>query len=393
MNFLFINGHFPQYSQTFVHDQIKSIKSETGYNAYVFARSLTKFRFEDSTYECDKGILYARPIDKKLIVRVISNTLLHPLRAIRLAQLRLQKKITHSTFLLGLQLTASPNLAITHFGNNYENGIELRKHIFPKMKNVIVFHGHDISSYIQKHGWKNYQRAAPYIDCAICVNEAWANLLKKNTTILDVRTIYLGTQIRPFSRCRNGDAAVYSILFVGRLVEKKGFDILYQAVRTLQITDERKLRVHCIGDGPFLTEYKQRASDDGFKESFVFYGAQQRSFAQRLMAECDLIVVPSKLARDGDSEGLPVVLMEAMAAGIPIISTYHSGIPELIEDKITGILVPENDINQLKEAIAFAIANPETMRAMAVRAYAHVMLYHDEVTQTRRFVEVIKEIA
>lgn len=82
-----------------------------------------------------------------------------------------------------------------------------------------------------------------------------------------------------------------------------------------------------------------------------------------------------------------------MAAGIPIISTYHSGIPELIEDKITGILVPENDINQLKEAIAFAIANPETMRAMAVRAYAHVMLYHDEVTQTRRFVEVIKEIA
>jgi len=392
MNYLFINGRFPQYSQTFVHDQIKMIKAEGDNKVEVFARSLAPFKFEETAPECGDELLYGKPVNFKLIARIIRGVVFNPVRSSKLIYLFLKHKIMYSTLMLGLQLRRTPDVSITHFGNNFENGVELKRYIFPRMKNVIVFHGHDVSSYIKKHGWDNYKSAAPYVDSAICVNKIWAQEILSNTNIPDVRTVYLGTRVAPLQRRRNGDR-VYSIVFVGRFVEKKGFDVLYQAVKRLRVTLRRPFRVHCIGDGPSFASAKKRAKAEGLNETFVFYGSKQKSFVLQLMRECDLLVAPSRIAEDGDSEGLPVVLMEAMMAGIPILSTYHSGIPELIRDKETGLLVKENSATDLELGITFAANNPEIMEEISSNAYFHVKEAHNEATQVKKFTAALREIA
>lgn len=393
MHFLFINGRFPQYSQTFVHDQIKTVKAQGAKKVSVFARSLGPFRFENSVSECKHELLYGKPKNFKLARRVVLGALRSPLLALRIMRLIRSKKLDQLTGFLALQLTEKPDVAVTHFGSNYEMAVQLKRYIFPQMKNVIVFHGHDISSYIRKNGWDNYKQAAPNIDCAICVNKLWASQLAQNTAIQDIKTIYLGTQIRPLSRRMNGDTSNFSILFVGRFVEKKGFDVLYMAVKNIVADGCRSIRVHCIGDGPDLKSAGERARSEGLSENFVFYGSRQKDFVQQMMNECDVLVAPSRTAQDGDSEGLPVVLFEAMAAGIPIISTYHSGIPEALSNEQTGLLVPESDSDALGTAIQFAIANPQSMTTMAEAARKHVELAHDERTQVRAFVRAIEDLA
>jgi len=392
MHYLFINGRFPQYSQTFIHDQINAIKKESGAKVTVFARSRAPSRFENSAVECDQELLYARPANAKLVARLALNIAKVPIQATRLCRLWVKGNINRDTLLLALQLKTEPNIAITHFGTNYLIGTQLKKHVFPKMKHVVVFHGHDVSSYIMKHGWNNYIEASPNIDCAIAVNKNWANHLRKNTLIRDIKTVYLGTDTRPRLRALNGDTETFSILFVGRFVAKKGFKFLYNAVKNIQRDKVRPIRVHCIGDGPLLADFKLKAKLEEQLDTFIFYGAKQKSFVWKMMTECDLLVAPSHVADDSDTEGLPVVLMEAMAAGIPIISTFHSGIPELVTADETGLLIDEGDERKLRDAIEFAIRNPDRMHAMAAKARRYVSIYHRNDTQTRIFLDTLKAI-
>ncbi|OWK24285.1 hypothetical protein AJ87_24195 [Rhizobium yanglingense] len=280
MHYLFINGRFPQYSQTFVHDQIKAVKAQGAQRVSVFARSRASFRFENSVPECNQQLMYGKPRNLKLLLRVARGVLRHPIRALKIVYLLRTKKINIFTSFLAWQLPCKPDVAITHFGSNYEMGVQLKRYIFPKMKNVVVFHGHDVSSYIQINGWHKYQQAAAYIDCAVCVNKIWADLLSANTKIKKIKTVYLGTAIRPAQRRRNGDTDAYSILFVGRFVEKKGFDLLYAAVRNIETAASRPIRVHCVGDGPQLERFKDRAVADGLGETFIFYGSKQKGFVR-----------------------------------------------------------------------------------------------------------------
>lgn len=392
MDYLFINGKFPQYSQTFVHDQINAIKLDNTNSTTVFARSLAPFRFERSAPECAEHLLYAKPFNMRAALRLAAGVVRHPRRVLKLLNLYRTGKIRYQTLMLAAQLRTVPDVAITHFGSNFQTGVELKRHVFPSMKNAVVFHGHDVSSYIRRNGWDNYRAASQFIDLAICVNKIWTEAIQSNTEIRDVRTIYLGTEYGPLTRKRNGDRDAFSILFVGRFVEKKGFDTLYQAMRNLRATTPQQFRVHCVGDGPDLEALKERARNDGLDQTLIFYGSKQKSFVTQLMRECDLLVAPSRVAKDGDSEGLPVVLMEAMVAGIPVLSTRHSGIPELIQHLQTGLLVDENNVVQLQEAIEYAVQTPDVMRRLSVRAHEYVREHHNEAVQTVKFTTALKEL-
>lgn len=390
LNVLVINGRFPLYSQKFVHHQIRAIKSTGLGRVDVFARSPTGFRFEESIPECAEGLLFTRPVNLTLLRRLASGVVRHPLRAARLLRLKLQGAIDTQTAWLAIQLQAQPDIVVTQFGSNFEMGVQLKRHVFPSAKNVVVFHGHDVSSYIVRRGWKPYAEASPFIDGAISVNARWAADLRANTNIADIRTVYLGTSLRPPQRRRNGDEA-FALLFVGRFVDKKGFDDLYAAATSVQ-SGGKALRVHCVGDGPDFEDARARTVRDGQGDTFVFYGPQPSSVVHRLMSECDLLVAPSRTAQDGDCEGLPVVLMEAMAAGLPVLSTRHSGIPELITHNDTGLLVDERDRQGLAQAIVYAILNPSQLQRMAENARAVVAERHCEERQAAVFVAALREI-
>jgi len=168
-------------------------------------------------------------------------------------------------------------------------------------------------------------------------------------------------------------AAPWRALAVGRLVEKKGFGDLLEALGRLRAT-EPQLHATIVGEGPLRGELEALARSLGIADRVRFAGWCTPAEVAAAMAEADLLVVPSVTAADGDMEGMPLVILEAMATGLPVVGTRHSGIPEIVLDGITGRIVPERDPAALAGAIA-SLADPSNRRELGEaghrRAIAH----------------------
>ena len=141
----------------------------------------------------------------------------------------------------------------------------------------------------------------------------------------------------------------FTLMTVCRLVEKKGIDT---ALRALADTGgHSSIHYHIVGDGPEHGRLVALAHDLGIDAAVTFHGALLSNEVASLLASADAFILTSKTAANGDMEGIPVSLMEAMASGLPVISTRHSGIPELVEDGVSGLLADEDDVAAVAAAI------------------------------------------
>lgn len=147
------------------------------------------------------------------------------------------------------------------------------------------------------------------------------------------------------------------LLAVGRFVEKKGFLYLIEAAGILQ-REGVNFTLNLIGGGPLASQLKARAEALGLGERVTFLGQKSTDYVRQAMAESDIVIVPSVTSATGEMEGLPVVIMEAMASGVPVIATAHSGIPEIVQPDITGQLTKERDAEGIAKAIQAFIASP-----------------------------------
>ncbi|GAB2516078.1 glycosyltransferase [Microbulbifer agarilyticus] len=151
-----------------------------------------------------------------------------------------------------------------------------------------------------------------------------------------------------------------TIGFLGRLVEKKGVDLLIHAVK--QITDSGiELRVEIMGDGPLNTVLRAQAEQSGLASTVVFGGSLTHDSVSEWYEKIDFFVFPGKVDSHGDMDGIPVVLMEAMMRGVPVIATSVSGIPELVIDGYTGYLSTP-DAGALAETIKRSIFEEDNER-------------------------------
>ncbi len=146
------------------------------------------------------------------------------------------------------------------------------------------------------------------------------------------------------------------LLSVGRAVAKKGYDDLLAALAPLPA--ELSWRMIHIGGGVRASRLKQEAARLGLAGRIEWRGARPQPEVLAAYREADLFVLAAKIAPDGDRDGLPNVLVEAQSQGLPCLSTALSGIPELIEDGATGVLVPPGDRAALAAALARLIADP-----------------------------------
>ncbi|MCC2113461.1 MAG: glycosyltransferase family 4 protein [Hyphomicrobiales bacterium] len=162
---------------------------------------------------------------------------------------------------------------------------------------------------------------------------------------------------------RNGSGDPVRILSVGRLVEKKGYGDLIDALARLPAG--LSWRLDHIGGGPLGGRLRARAARRGIADRIIWHGAQPRAAVIKANLDADLFVLPSRIARSGDRDGLPNVLMEAQALGVACLSTKVSAIPELIEDGKTGVLVDERDVDGLARALQRLIADPGFRRRLA----------------------------
>jgi glycosyltransferase involved in cell wall biosynthesis len=168
-----------------------------------------------------------------------------------------------------------------------------------------------------------------------------------------------------------GPASVVSILAVGRAVDKKGFDDLLHALA--RIPPHRHWRLVHIGGGPLLTELTALAHTLGLADRITWRGPESHAAVLAAYRDADVFVLPCRISPDGDRDGLPNVLLEAQSQKLACVSTRVSGIPELIEDGATGILVEPRSPEQLASALALFIGDPALRRRMGEAGYARTM--------------------
>ncbi|HEY9879034.1 MAG TPA: glycosyltransferase [Leptolyngbyaceae cyanobacterium] len=196
--------------------------------------------------------------------------------------------------------------------------------------------------------------------------------------------VYDGVALEQF----NSDPAVPRqpiVLFVGRLVEKKGCEYLIRAMARVQAAwPEAELVV--IGEGPLRSALERLAQK--LLQTYRFLGAQSHAEVTAWMNRAKVLATPSVTAANGDSEGLPTVVVEAQAMALPVVATRHAGIPEAVVHGKTGFLVAEKDTEGLATRIIGLLARPELWQACAIAARQHMEKNFD----LRRNVEKLEDI-
>jgi colanic acid/amylovoran biosynthesis glycosyltransferase len=188
-----------------------------------------------------------------------------------------------------------------------------------------------------------------------------------------VHVIHCGVDTGAFAP--NGASAAAGrplrVLCVGTLHEVKGQSHLVEACRRLAATG---VDVHCtlVGDGPDRDRLARQIETASLGGRVVLRGALTRGEVIAALHDADVVAAPSVPARNGKREGIPVALMEAMAAGVPVVASDLSGIPELVEHDVTGLLVPPGDAEAIAAAIARLAADPQLRERLAASARERV---------------------
>jgi glycosyltransferase involved in cell wall biosynthesis len=159
-----------------------------------------------------------------------------------------------------------------------------------------------------------------------------------------------------------------TLLAVGRAVDKKGFDDLLRALASIPPGLHWRL-VH-VGGGPLLDPLKAAARALGIADRVRWQGPQSQAAVLAAYRAADIFALPCRVSADGDRDGLPNVLLEAQSQKLACVSTSVSGVPELIEDGVTGILVEPRDPARLADALTRLIADPALRRRLGDAGFA-----------------------
>ncbi len=161
------------------------------------------------------------------------------------------------------------------------------------------------------------------------------------------------------------------LVSVGRLVEKKGFEDLIDAC-ALMVARGSRFKCAIVGCGPLEDALGERIDRLGLRDTVRLLGARPQGEVMRLVQEAAVFAAPCVIGNDGNRDGLPTVLLEAMALGTPCVSTDVTGIPEIVEDGKTGLMVPQHDPERLASVIQCLLDKPELRVRLAKNARALV---------------------
>jgi glycosyltransferase involved in cell wall biosynthesis len=203
-------------------------------------------------------------------------------------------------------------------------------------------------------------------------NVAGLQRMAEPAGIRNLRSIYHGADLERFrfEACGADDPPL--ILSVGRLVEKKGFEYLIAACARLRAVGRRFQCRIVAGSRDRWDELSAQVRELGLEEHVVLEGPLENEAVRGWYRRATVFALPCVVAGDGDRDGIPNVLVEAAATGVPIVSTAVSGIPELVRDGDTGLVVPERDAEALASAIARLLDAPELRERLRTRARARV---------------------
>lgn len=375
-----VTQRFPTLSERFILQQITGL-IDRGHDVEVFAnrpgapgpehREVREYHLRERTYYG----LYVPP------------WLTYRPRLFR-ARHRLKKAI------VGMGLSAHPfdafrrleqrDYDIVHcqFGPEGVSSLVLRDVGLLRGKLVTSFRGFDASRYPKEQGAHVYDALFRRGDLFLAVSEH----IRSRVIALgcDPRRVVVNrTPVEaaaiPFRGPRRRDSQPAMIVTIARLAEKKGVEYVIRAVGHL-VSEGRDVRCEIIGDGVLRDGLEQLARGLGLADVVRFRGGLAHHDVLEHLAAADVFLGPSVTAADGDQEGVPNSLKEALAIGVPVVATDHAGIPELIDDGVTGFLVPERDSEALARRVARLLDEPALGERMAVAGRTLVEKEYDPDT-------------
>jgi len=355
---------FPTLSETFVLNQVTGL-IDRGCDVTVLARDAGEAHPEFEQYGLrDKTVYHERL------------SLRHPVTAIRAL-----KYGAHGRRVLQAYGAASKlepfDVIHCHFGPLGLLAVRLRELGGIQGRIVTTFHGFDITAAVQEKGEGVYAELFEKGDLFLPISELWhRRLIELGCPAERIAVHRMGIDLERFRFGACDIGTPLELVSVTRLTHKKGLEYSIRAVAAL-CAEGRNVHYRIAGDGPLRPELEALIQELGVAGKVELLGAIDQDAAAALLASADVLLAPSVTAPNGDMEGIPVALMEAMATGLPVVTTRHSGIPELVTHNVSGYLAAEHDVDGLADGIRTICDNPAIASEWAEAARRTVQERHD----------------
>lgn len=361
--------NFPSLSETFLLNQITGL-IDLGVDIDIYASAnphqskvqahVERYKLLDKAYYSDT----VAPIFERFIrgVSVIArNYYKNPLAYTEAIKTRSLRDIFYVNNFIARRSKHSYDLIHAHYGSNGLIAAILKETGVFKGKLVTSFYGYDMSSFIRDKG-NVYSKVFKNGDLFLSVVDFWRGRLEDMGCSKDRIALHrIGIDIAEFKfKERKYDSGVLRLITVARLVKKKGYEYAIKAAsRFIRSNPGIKIEYSIIGDGPLKKSLEDLIRIEGITDNIKILGAMNQAELKHYLDRAQIFILSSVTASDGDTEGTPTVLMEAQACGLPVVSTLHSGIPEVVLDGKSGFLVPERDVDALTERLQYLVEHPE----------------------------------
>ena len=401
----FLPGRFPVLSETFVRAQVTGLR-ERGHEVRVHAEApdpgeplhagaRDRGVGEQTRYRPRLPASWAARAVKGLglLARGGPLRLLPALNVLRHGRLAASGRLLYAAAPLAGE--GPFDVAHAHFGPNGSLAVALRSAGLLDCPVVTSFHGYDANVLPKTLGPGIYERLF-----------AEGELFTVGSDFMRERLVSLGapegrvrkhpagvdTARLPFSERRPGEGGEIRLLTVGRLVEVKGVEHGLRAVAVLA-GELPALRYEVVGDGPLRGDLEALAGELGIAARVEFTGGATHEEVLGSYARSHLFLLPSVRGADGAEEGQGLALLEAQAAGLPVVASRSGGIPEGLRDGESGFLVPEGDSAAIAERVLHLARHHETWPAMGRAGRAHVEDRFDLAVLNDRLVAIYEELA
>jgi colanic acid/amylovoran biosynthesis glycosyltransferase len=367
----FFVGGFPVLSETFILNQIADL-IKAGFDVKIFSMTREDSGVNHPWVKSFNLLERVTPVFKfKSKIGKICNiffSIILDLFSLNFKRLFVIKKVGFIDYMVARSFEDVSGIVICHFGPiGSRLAVLLENNVLDNIKIYTFFHGYDLSVYSELEKNKTKYESLFHHGCLMLpISYYWVpKLIELGCSESKIHVHRMGVDVDSFkfvSRYENDNNQVINLITVCRFVEKKGLYILIKAMQLLP--DNYRLTI--VGGGPLESEVLSYIEQLSVKNKVILAGYCSSDIIVEKLNKSDAFVLPSITASNGDMEGVPVALMEAMASGLLVFSSFHSGIPELIQHKHSGFLSNEGDSLGLKSNIIHAFEIMDNYQRMDV---------------------------
>lgn len=286
-----------------------------------------------------------------------------------------------------------------HFGTSGIYALTYARRL--RLPLAVTFHGYDLGALVgsrrfQPRLWRYWALSRSLLqraDLFLCPSVEFQEILARLSGRPDAARLHrLGIDLTRFAARPRASGDPPRVVMIGRFVEKKGhLDGLEAFARAAATAPDARLVL--VGGGPLEGAYRARIAALGLEGKVELPGVLPADRVAALLGESDVLLAPSRLARDGDRESGVIVVKEASASALPVLGTRHGGIPEIVDDGVTGYLVDEGDVAGMAERLTALLGDAGLRARMGAAGRGKMEREYDVRVQVAELERVYDQLA